>query len=1205
MSDEAGGIPAYDTAGPDGAQGAGTSGGPEREYPLTPVQERMWFLQRLDPDDTSENLATVRRVTGGLDVAALRRAVDTVVARHEPLRASFHEVEGAPVQRVAARARVPVELHDLRGAADPRGEAERAAVRRGAEPYRMDRGPLLRVALYRTAEDACVLLLGAHHLVSDGWSIQLLLDELTAVHTAAVAGREAELPPLKGSFGDHVMWQRARATGPAADRALAYWTAELAAPPGPGLPFAPAPGPGGRTADAEPVRSRIPAAAAAAVEGLARAHGCTPFMAWLALYQVLVARHTGQRDIVVGAPTAGRERVEDEALAGCFTAVLPLRADLGDEVTFATLLERTRETVTGALTHPQVPYEQLLGALGTARDGDQRQLFRTWFNLHTEAALGRTGTDQAAGPVLEPVPGDPPPSPYDLSLDAWPSADGLDLVLTFDPAVLDGATARTVLDRLPLLAEAAVREPHLPVAELPLLAPGERGSLLFGPPLENAALTGGTTADTTSGATTAGPTAGPATGPTTDRNAGPEAAASEATVGATPAGPTADATTRPELATVVALLVRQAELTPDAPAVEDGARVLTYRQLLAAARAVAGQVTRLGVRPGTPVGLCGGRSAETVAGMLGVLLAGHAYLPLDPALPPDRLRDMPAAAGATAVLAESGAEPADRSVPVAVLPPAGAADAAEDGELPPGPAPDALAYVLYTSGSTGEPKAVAVPHRALAARVEWMRTAYRLAPGDRVLQFAALGFDTHVEEIFPALTAGATVVLLPVPSAELPDWLGGPAGRTVTVLDLPTAYWQELVDAGPAVSWPPALRTVVLGGDQTRSAGVAAWRKRFGDRVELWNTYGPTEATVIATATRLGPADALTRPGIGLPLSGTGAYVLDPARRPVPSGVPGELWLSGAGLADGYLGRPELTGERFAADPYGPSGGRMYATGDLARVRPDGTLEFLGRGDRQIKVRGHRVEPAEVEAALLRHPGVAQAVVDLHDDAGRQSLTAWVVRRPAPAEPGRTDTVNPGRVEPAEPGPAVPVPAQPDRTDSVAPSPAEADPAAPDPAAPDRAELLRHLRRLLPAHLVPDSCVFLDRLPLTVRGKVDRAALPAPGAEGSADTAGVPYTAPRTDAEHLVAEAWADVLGLTRVGAYDDFFALGGHSLLATRVLARLRSALGIDLPVRILFGATTVEGTAAAVEELLLAEIEALSDAEVETLIEEGTPAG
>lgn len=268
----------------------------------------------------------------------------------------------------------------------------------------------------------------------------------------------------------------------------------------------------------------------------------------------------------------------------------------------------------------------------------------------------------------------------------------------------------------------------------------------------------------------------------------------------------------------------------------------------------------------------------------------------------------------------------------------------------------------------------------------------------------------------------------------------------------------------------------------------------------------------------------------------------------------------------------------------------MYATGDLARVRPDGTLEFLGRGDRQIKVRGHRVEPAEVEAALLRHPGVAQAVVDLHDDAGWQSLTAWVVRRPAPAEPDRADPAGPGGTDPAEPSRSDP--AEPDRT-------------GPDRAGPDRAELLRHLRGLLPAHLVPDSCVFLDRLPLTVRGKVDRAALPAPGAGGPPRRPHVPYTAPRTDAEHLVAEAWADVLGLTRVGAFDDFFALGGHSLLATRVLARLRSALGIDLPVRILFGATTVEGTAAAVEELLLAEIEALSDAEVETLIEEGTPAG
>ncbi|MFE1316743.1 amino acid adenylation domain-containing protein [Kitasatospora phosalacinea] len=1074
----------------------------DREYPLTPGQQRMWFLQQLDPSDVSENLVTLRRLTGPLDPAAFRRAVAAVVARHEPLRTSFAEVDGVPVQRVADRVEVPVALHDLRAEPDPEAAALRLAEACGGRPYATAAGPLLRIELYRTGEREHVLLLAAHHLVSDGWSIRLLLDELLAAHRAAADGREPQLPPLPGGFGDHVMWQRARAEGPAADRAAAYWAAELAAPPGRGLPpgTPPPPRPATATATTAPdgrahwVRAEVDAAAAAAVEGFARQHSCTPFMAWLALYQLLVGRHTGQDDLVVGAPTAGRERRADEHLVGCFTTVLPLRADLGGGVGFATLLERTRSTVTNALSHPQVPYERLLGELGTARGEGQRQLFRHWFNLHTESAAPAAAT--TADPLrVDALPGLPAPTPFDTSLDAWPAADGgLHLLLAYDPAVLDAAAAQALLDRLPLLARRALAEPGRPVTALSLLSPDEDGALLRGPD--------GVPDD-------------------------------------------------PE--TVLDLLLRQADLTPDAVAVRDGERSFSYRELLAGARRAEAAVHAVGALPRTPVGLYGARSAELLAGMLGILLAGCAYLPLDPALPGPRLRAMLDGAGATAVLATPDAPATETGLPTTRPAPLDAPQPASTAAEFTPPAPADPAYVLYTSGSTGEPKAVVVPHRALLARVRWMGAAYGLGPGERVLQFASPGFDTHVEEVFPALTHGAEVVLLPVPSAELPDWLGGPQGRTLTVLDLPTAYWQELVAAGPAVPWPPALRTVVLGGDQVASAAVAAWRGRFGDRVELWNTYGPTEAAVIATACLLGPADAAARPGIGRPIAATVAHLLDDGGRPVPPGVPGELWLGGDGLADGYLGRPGLTAERFAADPF--TGGRMYRTGDLARLRPDGALEFLGRRDRQLKVRGYRVEPAEVEAALLAQPGVGQAVVDLHDEAGRQLLAAWVV--PADAE-----------------------------------------------LPPDGEELRQRLRAVLPAHLVPDVCLPLERLPLTVRGKLDRAALPSPAAVAPAGTV-AERVPPGTDAEHLVAETWSEVLGLDveRIGVHDDFFALGGHSLLAVRVLARLRAALELDVPVRVLFTSPTVAGTAAAVEELLLAEIDALSEDEVRSLIDEGAP--
>ncbi|MGW0916630.1 amino acid adenylation domain-containing protein [Streptomyces sp. NPDC002784] len=1111
----------------------------DREYPLTPVQERMWFLHRLDPDDTSENLTTVRLLRGPLDASGLQRALAAAAARHEPLRACVTDTDGSPVQRVTATGPVLVR-HDLRGTPEARREAVRRAEQRGAEPYRLDRAPLVRAELYQVADDEHVLLLAAHHLVSDGWSIQLLLRELADSYAAFASGGGPRLRPLTAGYGDHVMWRRSRLAGPEADRALAHWTAELADPPGPGLPPGSPVLPGTAEVGAQrlyggtepgpsaPARARVDAATADAIAALAGRHGCTPFMAWLALFQILVGRHTGQEDVVVGTAFAGRERAEDEELVGCFTAVLPLRADLGGEVTFAGLLSRTRRTVTGALTHPHVPYEKLLGTLGTARGAGQPRLFRSWFNLHTESAApgnGDGGEEFGArtGLRIEPLRTDPPPTPFDLSLDAWPVPDGIDLVLMHDPALLAPEAAQALLDRLPLLARAAVADPDTPVDRLPLLAPDETGALLRGPDA-------------------------------------PGTAAGES---------------------VVTWLLRQAAATPDAPALEDGAAglVLGYGDLLAAAGRVARLLRAAGALPGTPVGLAGARSAETVTGMLGILLAGCAYLPLDPGLPEARLAAMLRQAGATAVLAGAGSRTVPGGPPTVKLPsltaaPDRAADHAGDRaadpapeqpavpapsdpapEQPAAPAPGDPAYVLYTSGSTGEPKAVVVPHRALAVRVGWMREAYRLGPGERVLQFASLGFDTHVEEIFPALCSGATVVLLPVPSAELPDWLAGPAGDRITVLDLPTAYWQELVAAGDRIAWPSALRAVVLGGDQVHSRAVAAWRERFGDRVELWNTYGPTEAAVIATAARLGPDDAQVRPGIGRPITATGAYVLDPARRPVPPGVPGELWLSGDGLADGYAGSPELTARRFTEDPFGPPGARMYRTGDLARQRPDGALEFLGRTDRQLKVRGHRVEPAEVEAALLAHPAVAEVVAGLHDGAGRQSLVAWVVRRPG--------------------------------------------------AEPEAAQLLNHLRGLLPGHLVPSAVVVLARMPLTSRGKIDRAALPAPGsAAGPAAARTGSGTAPRTEAEQLVAEVWEEVLAVHGIGADDDFFALGGHSLLALRAVARLRAALGVDVPVRTVFTAPTVAQTAVAVEDLLLADIAALSDAEVEEMIKEGDPA-
>ncbi|WP_345409949.1 non-ribosomal peptide synthetase [Nonomuraea salmonea] len=518
---------------------------------------------------------------------------------------------------------------------------------------------------------------------------------------------------------------------------------------------------------------------------------------------------------------------------------------------------------------------------------------------------------------------------------------------------------------------------------------------------------------------------------------------------------------------------------------------------------------------------------------------GGAYLPLDPAYPDERLAFLIEDSAARLVVTDAGLAsrlPGETVVLVAEDE-AGPGDPRWYGDWDP-VEPDDPAYVIYTSGSTGRPKGVLVEHGSLAGRVRWMRESYGIGPDDRVAQFASLSFDAHAEELYPALTAGAGVLLLPDGAASLPDVLRTPAGRQVTVLDLPTAYWHRLTEALGDVTWPEPLRLVILGGEQVHGAAVARWRERFGDRVRLVNTYGPTEATVIATAADLGAADTVGRPPIGRPIGGTTAHVLGPYGEPVPPGFPGELCLGGAGLARGYLGRPALTADRFVPDPFGPPGSRLYRTGDRARWRRDGTLEFLGRFDAQVKVRGFRVEPGEVEAVLLAQPGVRQAVVT----ADGERLAAYVV---GPAEPD---------------------------------------------------ELRARLAAALPAHLVPTVWVSLPALPLTITGKVDVAALPAPEPGPAAE-----FVAPRTDAEVLVAEVWSELLGLETVGVHDDFFALGGHSLLATRVAALLRNAVETEVPIRTVFDHPTVAGLATAVERLVIEQLSALTDAEAAELLEVG----
>ncbi|MEV0563520.1 amino acid adenylation domain-containing protein [Dactylosporangium sp. NPDC050588] len=997
-------------------------------------QERLWFLDQLDPGDASYNIPLVLRLAGELDPAGLRAALDGLAQRHETLRTRFPAVDGRPF---ATAGPAPV-LDEVACA-----EEDLAALlaERSNAPFDLAEGPLLRATLV-TVGDEHVLSLVVHHIVADGWSLNVLRDELARRY----AGTFDE-PPLPTTYAAYARAQRAAG----AEQDTTFWREQLAGAAvlelQPDLRR-----PTSKTSDGAFHTRRVPGAAA--LDAFAREQRVSSFMVLLAAYQLLLQRHTGQDDVSVGVPVAGRNDPDLEPLVGYFSNTLVMRADLSGGGTFRDLLKATRRTALGAFSHQDMPFERLLDELRVERDLSRNPLFQTLLTVHSQDG-DRHGGPHPFGPLTAvEIDGGHAQTKVDVMLDVWRSGDELVCVFGYRSDLFRPGTVAALAERFEVLLRAAVAAPDTPVRDLPVLTEADEAFL--------------------SSAVFAG------------------------TAGAPPTG------------TVLDGVASRAAGHPDKAAL-DG---MTYAQLWDASGRLAGALREAGA-PGI-VGVCLPRGPEAVVAMLAAWRAGAAYLPLDPSYPPARLAFMVADSGAGVVVTGGQHFDGVRTIPVTAT---GAA-------APVDPDPEDAAYVIYTSGSTGTPKGVLVPHRALAARAAWMRDGYGITAADTVAQFAALSFDTHAEELWPALTAGGTVVFA---DADLPDFLASPAGAGVTVLDLPTPYWHRLVDDLGGVPWPAGLRLVILGADQVEAAAVARWTAAFGDRVRLVNSYGPTETTIIATAADLTGDRSGERPPIGRPLWNTTLAVTDRHGRRVPPGVPGELRIGGAGLAHGYLGRPGRTAEAFEPDPDGPPGARRYRSGDRVRWRPDGQLEFLGRLDEQVKVRGYRIEPGEVTAALLALPDVGQAAVIARTDA----LIGYV-------------------------------------------TPASLDPSA----------VRQALAATLPAHLVPTAVVPLEALPLTVNGKLDKAALPDPEVRSSAG-----YVAPRTDAEDLVAGVWAEVLGVEKVGAHDDFFDLGGHSLLATRMVARVRAAVDLSVPIRTLFTHRTVAGFAQAVEALLIAEIEAMDE--------------
>ncbi|WP_436499016.1 amino acid adenylation domain-containing protein [Actinokineospora sp. HUAS TT18] len=1007
--------------------------------PLSAEQRPIWFFDQLAGGDGSFTMAVAYRLTGALDKEALKAALGDVVARHEPLRTTFHLVDGEPVQRVSAEVRLPW----AEAVAD---DVAAALAEHTNRPFDLEAGPLIRALLLRISDAEHVLGVAVHHIVADGWSLGVFANEMAACYTARVAGVPADLTPLSITYADH-----ARAQAPAEP---GHWRDELAGISPLRLPTD-RPRPAVKTTNGGVHYRVLDNDLLARVDEVARGVRGTRFMVLMAAFQVLLSRYAEQDDLCVGSQVAGRGRVDVEPMIGLFTRTVAFRARLADDPTFREHLLRTRRASISAMAHPDIPFERLAAELGVERDPSRGVFFDAMFVLQD---FGR-GELPMAGLAVDLVDPGIALAKLDLVAEAWQVDNGLVFSLGYNTDLWDADTIARMARHFETLLRSVVADPDARVSALSLVDDVEDGLLArwaAGPPL------------------------------------------------ITPQG----------------VLDAVQAVPGDRIAVRDGDTEWSYSDLLDRARTLAGAMVNSGVRPGDVVAVSLRRSPDLIAALLGVWLAGAAYLPLTPGDPARRTEFLLADSGARLLVSDTD----DTALRV-------------DDPGPPAPLPPSagdLAYLIYTSGSTGTPKAVAVSHAALAARIVWMRHHYAVTSEDQVLHFAATSFDTHAEELYPCLSAGATLILAPDDPGALPDFLAGAAG--LTVLDLPTPYWQELVGSGALTTLPASLRLLILGADRLDPAVLAQWHAQHGDRVRVLNTYGPTETTIVATSADLAPG---SDGPIGRPAAGTVCHVVDRTLRRVPVGVPGELVIGGAGLAHGYLGNPGLTARRFVPNPFGP--GRLYRTGDRVRWRPDGQLEFLGRYDDQVKLRGFRVEPGETEAALLSVSAVAQAAVVVVDDR----LVGYVVLRP-----GAADTV--------------------------------------------RADLADRL----PAYLMPSALVVLDQLPLTAHGKLDRAALPRPDRADLAPSAPV---APRTDAEYLVAEIWCEVLGLDDVGVHDDFFALGGHSLLATRVVGRITAAIGLTVPLRAVFTERTVEGLAAEVERLLMAEIDELSDAEVAALVEPG----
>ena len=1091
-----------------------------QNIPLSFAQERLWFFDQLEPGNPFYNLCGAVRMTGEINAEALRKSIEKIIDRHEILRTAFTSAETQPIQVINAAGNFLLPVIDLSnlGAGEREQKVQEVSAEEATLPFNLTQGNLLRAKLLRLSESEHILLLSAHHIIFDGWSLGVFLRELTAFYQGFVDNNLTEIPALPVQYADFANWQRQQMQGEILEVQLAYWKEQLKG----SETILNLPTDFARPAVQSYKGSRqlfeLPEHLTKAIKDLSRTEKTTLFMTFLAAFKTLLYRYTGQEDILIGSPISGRNTRETESLIGFFVNTLVLRSNLTGNLTFRELLAQIREVSLGAYAHQELPFEKLVEELQPERNLSHSPLFQVMFAFQnaSEFALELPGLNLNCQQIHTGT------TQFDLTLELEATATSIKGWFEYSTDLFKPATIERMAKHFQNLLESIVQNPSARLSDLSLLAEKERQQILF--EWNNTQ------------------------------------------------------TNDYQKICVHRLFETQAAKTPDAVAVQFECKTFTYRELNERANQLAHYLQFFGVKPDAIVGIYIERSFDAIVAILGVLKAGGAYLPLDPNYSKERLAFMLEDAGIQVLLTQTELKaeiPATNNISVICLDAEWETIAKENSANPEsGVQPENLAYVIYTSGSTGKPKGVMVEHKSLANYTQAASMEYGIKAGDKVLQFASLSFDASAEEIYPCLTQGATLVLRGYSMLDsISSFLKKCREYSITVLDLPTAYWRELTARlnSEKQELPPSVRLVIIGGEAAFLEPVKQWKNCVSEKVRLVNTYGPTETTIVATWCELsGEILRAKSVPIGRPIPNVCTYVLDENLQPVPMGVAGELYIGGAGVSRGYINRTELNSEKFIANIFSNlEGDKLYKTGDLVRYLSDGNLEFIGRTDRQVKIRGFRIELGEIESALSQYPDVAEAVVIVREeDSGDKRLVAYVVLN---SKAGSGAGVSPAQSQES------PMANRGQDARATLKAMANRGQDARATLKPGLLGSLRHwMREKLPEYMIPASFVFLESLPLTTNGKVDFKALPAP----LPNTSEVDFIAPQTLEEQVLANIWAEVLGVEKVGREDNFFELGGHSLLATQLIAKVRDRFQVEISLRALFQSPTVANLAAVIAE-------------------------